>query len=147
MSSKQVYLPGKIRDRLQDLMKSRKIAQAEPAAADSLQSSGWRSVRLGGSAAAGEICRSDRRVPNRSPAKRVRLGEEEQRRERALPFMQKAGQAIQSLLRRALHSVLRTCLSSLSGHPPVSATGSGGCPSNLSEQLTKEKGTLERVQG
>ena len=28
----QVYLPGKIRDRIQDLMKSRKITQAELAA-------------------------------------------------------------------------------------------------------------------
>ena len=28
----QVYLPGKIRDRLQDLLKSRKITQAELAA-------------------------------------------------------------------------------------------------------------------
>ena len=29
MSSENVYLPGKIRDRIQDLMKSRKITQAE----------------------------------------------------------------------------------------------------------------------
>ena len=28
----QVYLPGKIRDRIQDLMKSRKVTQAELAA-------------------------------------------------------------------------------------------------------------------
>ena len=29
MSSENVYLPGKIRDRIQDLMKSRKVTQAE----------------------------------------------------------------------------------------------------------------------
>ena len=29
MSNESVYLPGKIRDRIQDLMKSRKITQAE----------------------------------------------------------------------------------------------------------------------
>ena len=29
MSNKSVYLPGKIRDRIQDLMKSRKVTQAE----------------------------------------------------------------------------------------------------------------------
>ena len=29
MSNESVYLPGKIRDRIQDLMKSRKVTQAE----------------------------------------------------------------------------------------------------------------------
>ena len=32
MSNENVYLPGKIRDRIQDLMKSRKVTQAELAA-------------------------------------------------------------------------------------------------------------------
>ena len=32
MSDETVYLPGKIRDRIQDLMKSRKVTQAELAA-------------------------------------------------------------------------------------------------------------------
>ena len=32
MDNETVYLPGKIRDRIQDLMKSRKVTQAELAA-------------------------------------------------------------------------------------------------------------------
>ena len=46
--------------------------------------------------------------PNRSPAKRVRFGKEEQRRERALTFVKKSEQAIQSLLRRGAGGGTRT---------------------------------------
>jgi hypothetical protein len=47
-------------------------------------------------------------TPNRSPAKRVRFGKEEQRRERALTFVKKSEQAIQSLLRRGAGGRTRT---------------------------------------
>src|SRR5699024_9158577 len=46
--------------------------------------------------------------PNRSPAQRVRFGEEEQQNERALTFEKKSEQAIWRLLRRGAAGGIRT---------------------------------------
>ena len=49
---------------------------------------------------------AQRRHPTASPAQRVVVGKEEQRRERALTFEKKSEQAIQSLLRRGASDLI-----------------------------------------